>query len=255
MNRIHLGSSELLSSSGLKLECDFFIPKVSNLPDVTIEFKDELIPNTTKLAKDPTIVTGVKSFLKTIGYSGETPVRLIDVHGKSLLAEVDLEFMPFAEKLGWVDLSQNEDAGAKQSLFEVLDGEERAPKEINKEANNIYVANGARYLVVGFDEMAAIVRSGVLENLKRVESGILAGHSSRKLSESYEERKELIAGQKEASETREDFNEWMKQYLISDSSFFTFVATSLPKDEIYDIAFGGRLLGRTENHVVFELTQ
>lgn len=255
MNRIHLGRFELSDLSGLKLECDLFIPKVSNLPDVVVEFQDELIPSTSKLAKDPNLLLGISSFLKSIGYKGSPPIRLVDAQGKFLVAEMDLEFMSFAEGLGWIDLTLNEDAGAKQALFEVLDGEEQAPEMIIKESQYVFVADGRRYLVTGFADMADIVRNGILENLRRIEPGILAGHSSRKLSEGYEERKELIARQKDTSATREDFNEWMKQYLISDSSFFSFVATSLPKDEIYDIAFGGHLAGKTENHAVFELAR
>jgi hypothetical protein len=107
--------------------------------------------------------------------------------------------------------------------------------------------------VLGFSDLSTVVRSGLLENLQRIDSGVLAAHCSPRLAEGVEERRALIAQQKESSIGREDFNEWLKQFLLAEPGFFAAVASSMPKDDVYDIAFGGSLAGKTDNHVVFEL--
>jgi hypothetical protein len=253
MGRINLGSYEFSDSSGLLFECDITIPKVSKIPDILIHFRDELMANSDKLAGDTAVAKSLTDFLKSKGYEGQPPIRISKYDSQSLLGEVDLDFIDFALSMGWVDLTENEEAGAKESLISILESEDQTVGLITLDTKNIFITGGSRYLVLGFEEMSKVVCAGILENLNRIDSGLLAGHCSRKLSESYEERCSLIEAQKQADNSREDFNEWIKNFLISDSSFFSFIATSLTNDEIYDIAFGGRLVGKTENHVVFEL--
>jgi hypothetical protein len=250
MNRIYLGSYELTDSSKLKLECDFYIPRFSHFPDLIIEFKDELIPSTKKLAKDAEVFAGISAFLKSVGYDGSKPGRLT-AENNSLVAESDLAFIPFASDHGWLDLAKNSSEAKKVSLLSVLDSEQShgSISAINEDS---YEADGKEYLVLEFEKVSDLVKRGLLENLNAISADVLAGHSSRKLADSYEERKILVEAKKEEL-GRDEFNEWIKQYLAIDDGFFVHLIQSLSKDDVYRIALRGKLIGHTEHHIIFEI--
>ena len=250
MSRIQLGSFELTDSNKVRLECDIFIPKFSHFPDLLIEFRDELIPSTIKLSKDPTILSGVVQFLKSIGYDGVPPQKLT-AEENMLIAEANVEFLSFAEEKGWMDIASNGSAAKRFSLLS-LATEEVPLKNISALDEDVLRADGKDYLVLEFDRVSDFVKAGALNNLKEINTGVLAGHSSRKIAESYEERKAVIETKKEELANSE-FSEWMREHLNADSAFFVHVAQTLSKEDLYRIALNAQLTGTTENHVIFEL--
>jgi hypothetical protein len=255
VNRIKLGTTALADSSGVQLECDFFINRFSYVPDVQIFFRDELIPSPKKLSTDPAIKNGIDSFLRSIGYGGNPSTRIFDVVGKYLMVEIDIDFMTFAASVGWADLTTNQEAGERHSLESILDLSDVKTRSIFKESDRIFKVDGKRYLVVGFSELSELIKSGIIQNLEMVETSILARSCALSLAETFEEKKDIINTKKDSSNGREEFNLWIKVHLIVDQNFFSSLISSIPIDQVYRISVGGEIIGKTENHIVFELVR
>jgi hypothetical protein len=250
MTNIVLGIFELIDSKGFRVEGDFSFQKYSQIPDIIVRITDELAPPIPNLVKDSAFLTSIEEGLKSFGFKGEVPKQL-SVDGNRIVLEANSDVVTFASENGWVDTAINKAGGKRDSLLSVLEDDASSIVQIDEDRFDVA---GVKYLVIDYGALTEEIKNGVIVNLRKIDTAILAKHASAKLSDSFEERKKLIEQQKLVLDTARDFSEWILQFISADNSFYRALAQTLSKDELYSLAFGANLLGKTEDFAIFSLS-
>jgi len=252
VNTINLGTFEWVNLEKLACECEVRIPLVSTIPDLELRFTDELFVLHRSPGSDESLLKSLGSFLKSIGFQGEPPTQLNDISASCLQAEVDFEFLEFALTKGWVDVVTNHSLAVKHSLKYVLNADEQAIANMHEETDGQLSTNGRHYIVVGPIERAALTEAGVQKHIRRINAGFLAAQTFEKLAENFEDRKSLILEKQQAFSDQE-FRDWIEAYIQIDRSFYAALEESHLPEEIDEIAFTAKYLGRSVEHYVYEV--